>query len=327
MLNVAIVGCGLIGGKRAEAIAKVANLKLCFDSDTDSLRNFSAKYNCEAAHSLDTVLDSEEINIVLISTRHDSLVQIAQKAMRKQKNVFIEKPGAINAIQFEQLIQEKEKHQGLKMHIGYNHQYHPAVLKAYEIIKSNELGKIMFFRARYGHGGRLGYEKEWRANRSISGGGELIDQGSHLLDLSLLFLGDVSLEYSAIPTYYWNMDVEDNAFIVVKNDSGSIGFLHASCTEWKNLFSLEIYGETGKIDISGLGGSYGLETLTLYKMLPEMGPPDSQVWEFAGKDESWDLEFSAFAKDVETGTFDSDNTATSRRVLELIEQIYQEQKT
>jgi predicted dehydrogenase len=327
MLNVAIVGCGLIGGKRAEAIRKVANLKLCFDSDTDSLKNFSTKYNCEAAHSLESVLDSGEIDIVLIATRHDSLVQIAQKAMRKQKNVFIEKPGAINVMQFKQLIQEKDKYQGLKMHIGYNHQYHPAVLKAYEIVKSNELGKIMFLRARYGHGGRLGYEKEWRANRSISGGGELIDQGSHLLDLSLMFLGDVSLEYSAIPTYYWDMEVEDNAFIVVKNDSGSIGFLHASCTEWKNLFSLEIYGETGKIDISGLGGSYGLETLTLYKMLPEMGPPISQIWEFAGKDESWDLEFSAFAKDVETGTSNSDNTTTSKRVLELIEQIYQEQET
>lgn len=206
--------------------------------------------------------------------------------------------------------------------VGYNHRYHPALCLAIKTFNSGEIGRLLFLRARYGHGGRLGYEKEWRADKKISGGGELIDQGTHLLDLSMAFMGEISLEYGATPSYFWNMNVEDNAFVVVKNNAGAIGFLHASCTEWKNTFSLEIYGETGKLEISGLGGSYGIEKLTHYKMPPEMGPPNTRSWEFVN-DDSWELEVKEFIEDIEKKNIHFSNLISSIKVLELVQKIYE----
>lgn len=190
-------------------------------------------------------------------------------------------------------------------------------------MKSGSIGEILFLRARYGHGARVGYNTEWRAKKEISGGGHLIDQGTHLLYLSLSFLGDLILDYGATPNYFWDMSVEDNAFISVKNKNGSIGFLHASCTEWKNTFSLEIYCKTGKLEISGLGGSYGIEKLTFYKMLPEMGPPETVVWEFPEADESWRLEIEEFLDDINNGTSNSENLGFSYKVLALVDEIYE----
>jgi predicted dehydrogenase len=246
---------------------------------------------------------------------------IAKQALEKGKNVFIEKPGGIDLT----ALQEVEMISGnsnLHVHVGYNHRHHQGIRKAIRMAHSGELGKILFLRARYGHGGRVGYNEEWRALKKLSGGGELIDQGTHLLDLSQAFLGNVRLEYGATPNYFWDMPVEDNAFIVVKNQSGAIGFLHASCTEWKNTFSLEVYGETGKLEISGLGGSYGIEKLTYYKMLPEMGPPETYSWEYPMPDDSWKIEVEEFIQDIENGTTFSSNIDSSLGVLELVSEIY-----
>ena len=131
------------------------------------------------------------------------------------------------------------------------------------------------------------------------------------------------LDYAATPTYFWDMPVEDNVFISVKNEFGNIEFLQASCTEWKNMFSLEIYGQYGKLDIFGLGKSYGVETLTYYKMLPEMGPPNSETWTFDGLDNSWSIEMLNFFEDIKAGSRYSDNTESSLQVLRLIGEIYQ----
>jgi predicted dehydrogenase len=119
------------------------------------------------------------------------------------------------------------------------------------------------------------------------------------------------------------MDVEDNAFIAVKNTDGKIGFLHASCTEWKNMFSLEIYGKSGKIEIAGLGGSYGLEKMAIHRMTPEMGPPQTESWEFPGNDESWELEIKDFLSDITNNTNFTDNLKTSKMVLQMIDEIYE----
>src|SRR5437764_10325665 len=148
----------------------------------------------------------------------------------------------------------------------------------------------MFLRARYGQGGRIGYDKEWRADAKLSGGGELIDQGVHLIDLAQWFLGDFSEVSGHAATYFWEMPVDDNAFLNLRTPAGQTAWLHVSCTEWKNLFSLELYGRNAKLAIDGLGGSYGVERLTLYKMHPEMGPPETTAREYPGGDVSWDRE-------------------------------------
>ena len=133
--------------------------------------------------------------------------------------------------------------------------------------------------------------REWRANKNISGGGELIDQGSHLVDLARWFLGEFPFVDGTIHNYFWNMDVEDNCFISLCTKDHQRAWLRASWTEWKNLFSFEIFGQHGKLQIDGLGGSYGLERLTHYNMLPDMGPPETTVWEYPFPDNSWSRKY------------------------------------
>lgn len=139
------------------------------------------------------------------------------------------------------------------------------------------------FGGRYGHGGRLGYEKEWRADPTIGGGGELLDQGLHLIDLSRWYLGDFVHVDGYVKTYFWQMPVEDNGFMMLRTKRDQVAWLHVSWTEWKNTFSLEIYGKSGKLQIDGLGGSYGMEQLALYRMHQNMGPPETTIWQFPAK--------------------------------------------
>ncbi|MBA3938130.1 MAG: Gfo/Idh/MocA family oxidoreductase, partial [Planctomycetes bacterium] len=206
----------------------------------------------------------------------------------------------------------------------FNHRYHPALLKAQELVAAGALGELMFCRARYGHGGRLGYEKEWRADPALSGGGELIDQGVHLIDLARLLLGE---EFTSVQghaqTCYWDMPVDDNAFLLLRTARGQTASLHASCSEWKNLFSFELYGRTGKLDITGLGGSYGVERLTWYRMLPEMGPPDTQAWEYPRGDRSWALEFADFLDDIRLGREPRPGLRDAQAALTIVARIYE----
>ena len=157
----------------------------------------------------------------------------------------------------------------------------------------------MYIRAIYGHGGRLNYEKEWRFRKSLSGGGELIDKGSHLIDLSRLFLGNLRINSFNLKNYFWNMKLEDNCFLNLQNKNGSIAFLHTSCTEWKNKFIFEIFGKTGKIEINGLGKSYGPQTLTYYKMSKKMGIPKKTIFKYPDNPNfSWKLELKEFYEDI-----------------------------
>jgi predicted dehydrogenase len=320
-MKAAVIGCGLIGRKRALVIPDFVELVGCFDEVPSNAESFASEFNTKKFSSFQEVLEIQDLNFVVIATRHDSLHSLAIQALNAGKHVFVEKPGAINHQEFENICEVARKN-ALMVHVGYNHRYHPALRKAFELFNEGLIGKIMFLRGRYGHGGRLGYEKEWRADKLKSGGGELIDQGTHLIDLSIGFLGKLQLDYAATPNYFWDMALEDNVFMSLKNEGGRIAFLQASCTEWKNMFSLEIYGNKGKLEISGLGRSYGVETLTFYKMLPEMGPPTSETWSYPEPDDSWTIEMGEFIDDIRTGTSKSDNLESSLEVLRVIGDIY-----
>ena len=184
----------------------------------------------------------------------------------------------------------------------------------------------MYLRARYGHGGRLRYEKEWRAKPSISGGGELIDQGSHLIDLSRLFLGEFNEVKSFINTYFYKMSVEDNAFLTLKTRTNKVAFLHASWTEWKNMFSFEIFCTLGKLDINGLGGSYGQEQLTVYKMSKKMGIPKQKNWKFKLQDISWGTEINELYDDIIYNRKPKSNLNDAYQSLKIINNIYKDSK-
>src|SRR5260370_3190054 len=196
------------------------------------------------------------------------------------------------------------------------------MLKARALIDAGGLGPLLFVRGRYGHGGRLGYEREWRADRQVSGGGELLDQGVHLIDLARWFLGDFRDVTGSIHTYFWNIEVEDNGFLLLRTAQNQVAQLHVSWTEWKNLFSLEICAKHAKLEINGLGGSYGIERLTLHQMLPRLGPPETTIWEYPGEDLSWQREFQAFSEAARLRRKPAASLQDARAALEIVHHLY-----
>jgi predicted dehydrogenase len=241
--------------------------------------------------------------------------------VKNGKHVLVEKPAGISVAELDELEAAAEK-TGALVRVGYNHRYHPACLKALELFRSGALGPMMFVRGRYGQGGRIGYEKEWRADAKLSGGGELIDQGVHLIDLAGIFLGEFTTVEGHATTYFWKMPVDDNAFLSLRNAAGNTAWLHVSCSEWKNLFSLEIYGRDAKLHWEGLGGSYGVEKLTCYKMLPQMGPPETTIWEFPRGDESWKIEMAEFFEDIKLKRTPVPGLKEAKAALAVVEKIY-----
>jgi len=321
MLNFAIIGCGLVGQKR---LAGLGDNKLVVACDVDLSKAeamVDAAGGGRATRSVDEALADPNVDAVIVATFNASLAGISLAALRTGRHALIEKPVALTASQLDPLIREAEQRK-LCVRVGYNHRYHPAFQKAREIFETGVLGKLMFIRARYGHGGRIGYDKEWRADPKLSGGGELIDQGVHLIDLSRWFLGDFVTVDGHLETYFWKMPADDNAFLSLRTARGQTAWLHVSCTEWKNLFSFEIYGRHGKLSIEGLGGSYGTERLYHYEMLPEMGPPKISTWEFPGEDESWALEVSEFIRDVRESRTPSAGLAEAKAALEIVDQLH-----
>ena len=321
--GIGIVGCGQIGQKRAKALGAGGRLVACADIDIDRAENLAKGSKAKVFRDWRELVWLPEVEVVVIATLHDSLAAITLAAIETGKHALVEKPAARSAAELEPVIAAAEKH-GVKVRVGFNHRYHRALRKAKEIVDSGALGELMFIRARYGHGARIGYDKEWRANPALSGGGELIDQGPHLIDLSRWFLGDFAEVQGFAHTYYWDMPVDDNGFMILKTPKQQVAFLHASCTEWKNLFSMEIYGRDGKLDISGLGGSYGVERLTYYKMLPEMGPPETTAWEYPMRDDSWEVEIAEFYDDIRLNRTPSAGLKDAFEALKVVGKIYEQ---
>jgi len=293
--GVGLVGAGFIGHKRLEAAMPWAREVVIFDENIARATTLASKFIDRAvvAATLENLLERDSLDVVIIATPHVNLATIAIDAITHGKHVFIEKPGAITYTEMVNVINEANKFHSV-VRVGYNHRFHPSLKAAREIVKSAEYGDLLWVRGQYGHGGRVGYESEWRADRRISGGGELLDQGSHLIDLTRFLFGDVDLVHAELQTSFWAMSVEDNAFFSLRPRTGGFVWHHASWTEWKNRFSFEICLERAKLELVGLGGSYGPETMTLYKMSPEMGPPSAEKFEYDFQDLSWSDEFADF---------------------------------
>ena len=323
--KIGIIGCGLIGTKRSQALGSKGKLIACADININRAKKIAGNKNIKVFQDWRQLLEIKEIDIIMIATPHNQLSRILLQAYKKKKHILIEKPASKNLKEITKVI-SKVKNNRIKIRVGFNHRYHPSIIKALEIIKLGIIGKPMYLRARYGHGGRLGYEKEWRAKPSVSGGGELIDQGSHLIDLSRLFLGEFSDVKGFINTYFYKMSVEDNAFLTLKTRSNKAAFLHSSWTEWKNMFSFEIFCTFGKLDINGLGGSYGREQLTLYKMSKKMGIPKQKKWKFKFQDISWKNEINEFYDDIIYNRKPKVNLNDAYQTLKIINKIYKDSK-
>jgi len=322
----AIIGCGLIGRKRLNSL-RPEQLRVACDLDMGRARSLvSTAGHGRATTDLEDAVNDEQVDAVIVATLNNSLAPIALRAIAAGKHVLIEKPAAISVAEIDDL-QALAAEKSVRVRVGYNHRFHPALLQARELVDAGAVGPLMFLRGRYGHGGRIGYDREWRADPKLSGGGELIDQGVHLIDLAGWFLGAFDRAEGHLATYYWDMPVDDNAFLSLRTSKGQTAWLHVSCSEWKNLFSLEVYGRDGKLQIDGLGGSYGVERLTFYKMLPQMGPPETSVWEYPGSDNSWALEMEAFLEDIRLERLPVPGLVEARAALAVVEKLHREHGT
>jgi predicted dehydrogenase len=301
-LRVGVVGCGLIGHKRAAALGLEDELVGASDLSSAAAKQLVAEHGGRVCADVTALLDLAP-DVVVVAVSHDALADLATRALQGGAHVLIEKPAGLNSAQIEQL-QAAAAAADRRVKVGFNHRFHPGIARAAQEVHSGEHGELMHLRARYGHGGRLGYEREWRADPARSGGGELIDQGMHLLDLTHWFAGPLPLYSALLRTEFWDAPVEDNAALVLGEPEGRQGpwaMLHVSWTEWKNLFSLELFCTTAKLEIDGLVRSYGPQRLRIYRMRPELGPPELEEITFEDIDTSWDREWEHFAEAISNG--------------------------
>jgi predicted dehydrogenase len=301
-LRVGVIGCGLIGRKRADALDG-DTLVGCFDVNADAARALAQDFDATACATLDD-LWALAPDVVVVAVTHDQLSGLSVAALEHGAHVLVEKPAGVSVAQVD-AIDAAARAADRRVKVGFNHRFHPGILRAVTEARSGDHGEVMFVRGRYGHGGRLGMDREWRADVHRSGGGEIVDQGMHLLDLTHWLLGPLPLHSALLRTQFWDTDVDDNAALIL-GESGSRtapwATLHVTWTEWKNLFSLEIYCRTAKFHVEGLVKSYGPQSLTIYKMKPELGPPDVEELHWPNEDVSWLEEWRHFRAAIADGS-------------------------
>jgi predicted dehydrogenase len=301
-LRVGIVGCGLIGRKRAESLRPQDSLIAAMDVDRAAAERLVADFGGSVTVDLGELLALEP-DVVIVATSHDRLAPLSVQALEGGAHVLVEKPAGLGTEQIRELARVAERAERI-VKVGFNHRFHPALVRAAAEVHSGAHGDLLHVRGLYGHGGRIGYDREWRADPVRSGGGELIDQGMHLLDLVHWLAGPLPLHSALLRTQYWDTPVEDNAALIlgVADDrTAPWAMLHVTWTEWKNTFSLEIYCRTAKLQVDGLVRSYGPQVLHIYRMKPELGPPDVEEIRFGEDDVSWAAEWKHFAAAVAAG--------------------------
>lgn len=321
-MRAAIVGCGRVGEKRARALGETARLVAVADSDTERAGALAAWFpGCEVETDWRRLVARDDLDLVIVATPHDHLAEVAGAAAERGRHVLVEKPGARTLQELDGLIGVARR-AGVNVAVGFNHRFHPALREAHALCSSGAIGSVISVRARYGHGGRPGYEREWRADPRAAGGGELIDQGVHLIDLARWFAGEFADVRGHLATLYWPMRVEDNAFLLLTTAAGQVAWLHASWTEWKNLFCFEVFGREGKLQVDGLGGSYGVERLTVHRLPRTLGPPDTSAREYPGEDVSWRDELSDLVGRLEVGRPPAVGLEDARAALEIVGRLY-----
>ncbi|WP_447974972.1 Gfo/Idh/MocA family protein [Nitrospira sp. Kam-Ns4a] len=323
-LRVAVIGCGLIGSRRAREVARhpLTQLAVVAEVNAERRQQMAASFSCQTVEHWKAAVEDQHVDLVVVSTPNGYSAEIAIAALSAGKHVLVEKPPGKNLAEARQLAEASRKAQRI-LKVGFNHRYHPAIKRAHELCSGGTIGRMINIRARYGHGGRPGYEKEWRGDPELAGGGELTDQGVHIADLLHWFAGLPAEAFAILQTAVWPIQpLEDNAFGLFRYASGVVASLHTSWTQWKNLFSLELFGEQGSLSIEGLGGSYGPERLTTVIRNPSGGIPSVQEELFEGPDISWQREWEEFVGAVTEGSPYLGTPADGIAAMTMIDALY-----
>lgn len=303
-LAIGIIGCGLIGRRRATEAAANPRTRCVVVASRGgaSARSVASTCGADATDNWRRVVERQDVDAVVVATPNAYLAEIAVAALEAGKHVLVEKPMGCNVGEAEQMSAAARAASRV-LKVGFNHRYHPAISEARRRVVDGRIGDLINIRCRFGHGGRPGYEREWRGSRALAGGGELLDLGVHVVDLIHWFAGVPRQAFGFLQTAVWPIgDLEDNAFGIFRFDSALIAAFHTSWTQWKNLFSFEVFGCEGALIVEGLGGSYGVETLTAHRRRPEGGPPVTETMSFERQDPScWKLEWEDFLGGVIDG--------------------------
>jgi predicted dehydrogenase len=321
-MNVAIVGAGLQGRRRAVALmAEGSNVVAVADVDSTQAQRLADVSGAKVAPSWEAAIERDDVDAVLVCTPPHLHEFISVAATRLGKHVLCEKPLARTVAEAERMVSAARASR-VVLKCGFNLRHHPVVAQLRSWVDAGEIGEIYYLRGRYGIGGRPGYDQEWRANAGVSGGGQLMDQGIHLLDLARWFLGDFTQVDGSLQTYFWDVaPLEDNAFALLTTSGRKTAMLHASWTQWKPLFSLELTGRDGYAIAEGLGGAYGVPTAILGRR-DLTAPFAEHRIEFRGEDASWRAEWREFSEAIQQGREPVGSGEDGLMALQLVEALY-----
>lgn len=303
MKRIGIIGFGKMGQIRAEAMEAIGGFEI--------LRVFDVHLPADVAYptaaSAQEIIDDASIDAVVICLPNFLIKPTIIAALNAGKDVFCEKPPAMNATELAE-IAAVHAATGKTLMYGFNHRRHAAVVKMKEIADSGELGKILWMRGRYGKSVDGEYFTGWRTKKELAGGGILLDQGIHMLDLFLHIGAQPFDEVQAmVSSLYWQTEgIEDNVFAMLRNrESGMCAQLHSTMTQWRHLFSLEVFMERGAMVLNGLktsSSTYGEEVLIVSRnrtTAPAVVREQEETFEYP-VDRSWEAEVEEF-RDVITG--------------------------
>lgn len=329
MIRVGIAGFGKMGRIRAEEIKKNPSTKLVAIYDPANSENQPEE--CRLCKSFDELM-SQDINTLFVCAYNNVAADYTIRGLEAGFDVFCEKPPARTTDELRRVL-EAEKRSGKVLKYGFNHRFHYSVMEAKKLVETGKMGKMLWMRGVYGKAGSIDYHKNWRNYREYSGGGILIDQGIHMLDLMLYFSGQ---EFPSINSFvtneYWDIESEDNAFVIMKSAKENIvAMLHSSATQWRHKFLLEICFEEGYVNLDGILSStrsYAPEKLIVGRrefedMTFAMGKPQESVTWFEN-DDSWKLELNEFVNAVNNGSsIMHGRSEDAMKVLKLVEDIYE----
>jgi predicted dehydrogenase len=325
-MNVGIIGFGKMGQLRQRAINHVGGRTVIAISEP----NLQVKTKIPNI-SHEEIIYHKEIEVIIICTPNFYNKQLTMLSLAAGKHVFCEKPPAFTAEDIRE-IRAVEKESGKKLMYGFNHRHHDSVIKMKHILDSKEYGNILWMRGRYGKSVTPDYGDQWRAKKELAGGGILMDQGIHMLDLFNYFCGGYDVVKAELSNLYWNMDVEDNAFVILKNsETGQVASLHSTMTQWRHLFSLEIFLERGYMVLNGLvtgSMSYtedGAEVLSIAKSrstAPAATFEDEERFKFHN-DNSWNYEMTHLFEAIDMNKpIEIGNSQDALELMTIIDKCY-----
>jgi len=326
MIKCAIIGFGKMGRIRARAIEESGRGRVDLVYDPDD----ASDAPCPVAKDEAEILDSGMIDAVFICTPNYRIVPLTKAALNAGKHVFSEKPPAFRAVEVEE-VREVEAASGRKLMYGFNHRHHGSIRRMKEIVDNGEMGRILWMRGRYGKEVDERYFQGWRANPELAGGGIMLDQGIHMLDLFIHLAGDFDEVHSLVSNLFWETEgLEDNVFAIMRNkENGVCASLHSTMTQWRYLFSLEVFLERGALVLNGLktsSGAYGDEDLAIKHndQNRQRGQFEREEHVIYHTDTSWAVEVEQFFEAIENdGPVALGNSDDALRLMRAMDRIYE----